>query len=77
MTWNYRIMKHSHRSGDFYAIHECFMNSKGQVHSWTEDEVAPLGETAEELIETLEMMLKDAKAYGVLDYSMEPEGKDD
>jgi hypothetical protein len=53
------------------------MNSKGQVHSWTEDEVAPLGETAEELIETLEMMLKDAKTYGALDYNMEPEGKDD
>lgn len=70
-------MKHGHRSGDFYAIHECFMNSKGQVHSWTEDEVAPLGETAEELIETLEMMLKDAKTYGALDYNMEPEGKDD
>jgi len=77
MTWNYRIMKHSHRSGDYYAIHECFMNSNGQAHSWTEDEITPSGETPEELIETLEMMLKDAKTYGALDFNMEPEGKED
>lgn len=67
MSWNYRIMKHSHKSGDYYAIHECFMDN-GVVTSWTEDEIAPLGETVEELIETLEMMLKDAKKNEVLDY---------
>ena len=55
MSWNYRAMK----DGDgLYSVHEVF-----DEKSYT-NEIAPQGETIEDLIEVLEMMLNDLKTHG-------------
>jgi len=69
MTWSYRIVKLTDPvSGEVgYSIHEAYYNRAGEVHSITQDAVAPFGETPDELITDLEHMLKDAKSQAVLD----------
>ena len=44
-----------------YGLVEAYYNDKGDLWMTTERFVEPYGETKEELIENLEMMLKDAK----------------
>lgn len=45
MTWSYRIVK----KDGFYSIHEVYYDSKNKPEKVTEDEVAPTGETLQEL----------------------------
>ena len=75
--WGYRIgfkrhsvdviddVTHEH-TGDFveeieYGLVEAYYNDKGDLWLTTERFIKPSGETKEELIENLEMMLKAAK----------------
>jgi len=51
MTWNYRVIQH-----EILAIHEVYYDDKGNIESWTADPVAIMGDTKEELLETLDMM---------------------
>lgn len=44
-----------------YGLVECFYDDKCDIKFTTERFMLPSGETKEELIENLEMMLKDAK----------------
>ena len=44
-----------------YGLIEAYYNDKGDLWLTTERFIEPSGETKEELIENLEMMLKDAK----------------
>ena len=44
-----------------YGLVEAYYNDKGDLWLTTERFIEPSGETKEELIENLEMMLKDAK----------------
>ena len=44
-----------------YGLVEAYYNDKGELWLTTERFIEPSGETKEELIENLEMMLKDAK----------------
>lgn len=44
-----------------YGLVEAYYNDKGDLWLTTERFIEPFGETKEELIENLEMMLKDAK----------------
>jgi hypothetical protein len=54
MTWNYRICKDK----DGYTIREVYYNNgTDEIGSWTADPVEPFGETKEELIENLAMMM--------------------
>jgi hypothetical protein len=55
-------------------MHETFYAPDGKPVGWTESETAPYGETAEELIWSLEQMLSDAKRCkdDILDYDMAP-----
>lgn len=63
--WNYRIgLKRYTVDGEEvleYGLTEAYYNDKGDIKFTTERFVEPCGETKEELIENLEMMLKDAK----------------
>ena len=63
--WNYRIgLKRSIVNGEEvleYGLTEAYYNDKGDLWLTTERFIEPSGETKEELIENLEMMLKDAK----------------
>ena len=63
--WNYRIgFKRNVINGEEvleYGLTEAYYNDKGDLWLTTERFMKPSGETKEELIENLEMMLKDAK----------------
>lgn len=78
MTWNYRIVKRvnkpTKRNGlkepvVWYAMHEVFYHKHGKKYiadSRTLEPDAVIGDTREECIEQLEMMLKDAKKAPVI-----------
>ena len=63
--WNYRTaFKRQVINGVeeiTYGLVEAYYNDKGDLWLTTERFIEPSGETKEELIENLEMMLKDAK----------------
>lgn len=62
--WNYRIgFKRNMINGEEieYGLVEAYYNDKGDLWLTTERFIEPSGETKDELIENLEMMLKDAK----------------
>jgi len=70
-SWNNRVIKHTytHQDGtteDWFGVHEVFYNKEGQILYFTEDPVAPNGETYEDLIKDIEQMLADAKKAPVL-----------
>ena len=62
MTWNYRIIKRTcPETGEvYYALNEVFYRESGEPMAFSDgDEV--VGSSPEEIIQVLEMMLKDAK----------------
>ena len=72
--WNYRIGVKKHKYNSInedgvnepfedleYGLVEAYYNDKGDLWLTRERFIEPSGETKEELIENLEMMLKDAK----------------
>ena len=63
--WEYRIgFKRHVINGEEereYGLTEAYYNDKGDLWLTRERFIEPSGETKEELIENLEMMLKDAK----------------
>ena len=63
--WNYRTAFKRHVINGVeeieYGLIEAYYNDKGELWLTTERFIEPSGETKEELIENLEMMLKDAK----------------
>ena len=62
MTWNYRIMKRKcpETNEIYYALNEVFYKEKGELMAYSErDDI--VGDSPEEVIKTLEMMLTDAK----------------
>jgi len=64
--WHYSICKRKNSDGSFrYVIVEDFGNEYGH----TVDDISPYGETKEELISTLEIMLEDAKNYPIIEES--------
>jgi len=63
MSWRYGLTVMRLSNGeDRYEIRELF-ESNGKWNSWTENAIPASGETRQEAIEALEMMLKDAKQY--------------
>ena len=64
-TWHYQILKHDLDKDErlhYYVLHEVF----NKPRDWTAEGIMPIGDTVEELIHDLEMMLADAKKYKVL-----------
>ena len=61
MTWNYRIMKRTDQDGnEYYSLNEVFYKEKGKLSAYSEhDDI--VGDSPEEIIDVLEMMLTDAK----------------
>jgi len=62
MAWNYRIIKRNcPETGEtYYALNEVFYNDDNSLMAYSErDDI--VGGSPEEIIETLEMMLTDAK----------------
>lgn len=69
VTWNHRLMRRIDEvSGEeIYQIHEVFYE-EGEVKGWTENGIAPLGETKKKLKKELKRML-DSLDKPVLDYA--------
>ena len=64
MTWHYEPCKIIPKEGEaYFAIREIIV--KGKKVGWTEDNIAPIGDTRMELIDILTTMLKDACYYNV------------
>jgi hypothetical protein len=62
MTWNYRIIKRMSENEPecYYALNEVFYRETGELMAFSDgDEI--VGSSPEEIIQVLEMMLKDAK----------------
>ena len=62
MTWNYRIMKSKcPRTGEFYyTLNEVFYHDDGKPRAYC-DRDGIVGESPQEIVEVLYMMLTDAK----------------
>ena len=60
MTWNYRVMRSYPAGKDdaWYSIREVFYDNYGNINGWTKCEIAPNGETLEELLAVIEKMHK-------------------
>ena len=58
--WNYRVIRkhHTETHSVTYHVHEVYYREDGSIESWTQEPVAPLGETAEELREDIRYFLR-------------------
>lgn len=65
MSWHYQMRKRLIHGETWYDIVEVYENPRG----WTQDGMAPGGETPEGVIASLTHMLDDAKQYPVLEES--------
>lgn len=76
MTWNHRVVKRTYPAPShetFFQIHEAYYyHGEGKTPSVTVEPTAPVGETLEELRETLQRMLR-ALDKPVLDYETRKE----
>jgi len=63
MTWNYRIIKRTSKNEPecYYALNEVFYESKNNQLMAFSDADTVIGNSPEEIIKVLEMMLADAK----------------
>lgn len=57
--WNYRVIRKHHPETDSvtYQVHEVYYREDGGIEGWTQESVAPMGETAEELREDIRYFL--------------------
>ena len=66
-TWRYQpiyTIVDENTDERWYSIIEVYFDENGRLDSWTmTQEVAPTGDTNEDLIEDLEMMLRDARKW--------------
>jgi len=61
MSWNYRIMEDGEGIQKYYSLREVFYHNKKKIRAFTKEPEYPIGDTVEDLIQNIEMMLKDAK----------------
>lgn len=53
-TWNYRVIRREHKTGDAtFQIHEVYYDESGNIDGWTKEAVEPSGETIGELREDI------------------------
>ena len=58
MNWNYRVCKKVDDIGDvLFEVHEAYYNNAGELCAMTNEAVAPIGETLEELADDIKKML--------------------
>lgn len=69
MSWDYRAVKHPVQK--WYSVKEVYYTD-GKIDGWAQDSMEAGGETVEELIQELELMLKDVKTKAAL---VEEDGK--
>lgn len=62
-TWNYRIVKYRDENG--YGLHEVHYDDNGRPRSRTTDAAGFVGENEREVIDGLELALRDARRMPV------------
>ena len=68
MSWNHRVVRHRHPSGDeSLEIHEVYYDDDGKPDGVTEEGVSVAGETVEELNKVLALM-QQAISKPILDW---------
>lgn len=67
MSWHYQIRKRIIGEDEFYDIVEMYHDDNGNHTGWTIDSMSPNGNTKEELIKDIEMMLADANKHPVFE----------
>lgn len=67
MTWNYRVIHTVINDEHFFDIHEVYYDDNGEPKFVTEDSVAPMGNTLDELKEDLQHYLL-ALSKPILEY---------
>ena len=72
MTWNHRLVRRSENGETWYGIHEAFYDKNKRVRAITKDPIDVIGESVEEVRETLQRMLRALEAP-ILDYEAIPE----
>lgn len=70
--WSYRALRHVQNGEEHFQIHEVYYDATGKIRACTQNEIAAFGETKEELMESLRMMLRDCER-SVVDYDKIPE----
>ena len=68
MTWRYQATHRVVSGEDVYEVREVYggLNDDGSL-AWTENGIVAFGETKEELLECLSMMLRDVRELPVLE----------
>ncbi len=59
MSWNYRIVKHSHKKLVWYGLHEVYYLKNGKMDLWAPKPDA-VGNDPKDLVAGLAIKLKDA-----------------
>ena len=81
MYWNNRVIRtktnFNNEEVEMYTIHEVYYDSKDRIEAWTSKEVAPYGESLEELREDLLRMLRAVDETPVINREDLPGGKAD
>ena len=67
--WNNRIIKHEKDYTVLYSVHEVFYSENGGVNGYTEDPITILGETVEDVILQLQIIMQDIEKHEVIDAS--------
>ena len=68
MTWRYQATHRTLAGDSIFEVREVFWDTPlADGLMWTEDARAPYGDTKAELIECLQMMLKDVQHFDVLE----------
>jgi len=62
MTWRYMPARETHDGEEMWSIREVY-----EGKSWTAEDIAPAGDSHEELREVLRMMLHDVERSAFLD----------
>ena len=68
MTWHYGIVRHPAvgRDTEWYGLHEIYVED-GVANMTTDEPITFIGDTPEDLIKGMEMALRDASKYPVMD----------
>lgn len=70
MSWHYLPVFVGHEESREYSFCEVYLDDEGRVEAWTEShEIAPSGETPEELQADLQRMLDDLARWEPVEFS--------
>lgn len=71
--WNYRLVRRRMKGETFYAVHEAYYDDAGKVWAITQDPSPARGDSRDEVLEALALMMKDILRAPTLDYNKVPE----